>query len=50
MSLYLHDELVPLVEAEVQDVQVDCGPQVVNVGDEAKVFTLHTTPVWLGEN
>ncbi len=32
-----------LVEAEVQDVEVNRGPQVVNVGDEAEILTLQVT-------
>jgi hypothetical protein len=37
---YLHDELVLLVEAEVEDVEVHRRAQVVNVRDEAEILTL----------
>ena len=37
---YLHDELVLLVEAEVEDVEVHRGAQVVNVRDEAEILSL----------
>ncbi len=33
----LHDELVVLLEAEVEDAQVDGGAHVVNVGHEHKL-------------